>query len=145
MSSKMGITFLRTRKALAGVTLCAFVSGCSSYRSASLPRTDPVDVEEARVEETKIGHSARITLLSGEVITGEVSSVTSSSIKVFRVGNYGLEESTVAASDIAGIEVEHSSKTAEIVALSVTGVIVIGTIIGVLFANALANSLASYN
>ncbi len=134
--------FVKTRKVLAAITLCAFASGCSSYQSATLPRTDPTDVATARDQEVKVGQRARVTLVSGEVISGKVRAVTADTITVGRLGNYGITEDSVAASEIARLEIEHSSKTADIVAISAAGVLVVGTIFVAAYGDGMVDGLA---
>lgn len=137
---------LNTRKVLAAITLCAFAAGCSSYRSVSLPGTEPVDVGEATpVVEAKTGQSARITLVSGEVITGEVTAVTTDSITVGRPGNYGMKKRTAAASEIARIEVEQSTRATNIVAISVAGVLAVGAFIAASYGAGAVAGLAGSN
>lgn len=119
---------MRFHKTLAALTLCTFVAGCASYRSASLPGGEPVEVDGKRVEEVWVGQKARITLTSGEVVSDEIRAVSADSITVGHVGNFGLDKVTVGSGEIALLEVEHASTTANLAAYSVMGVLAVGVI-----------------
>ncbi len=104
-----------------------------------------MDMAAAPVVETKTGQSARITLVSGEVITGEVTAVTTDSITVGRPGNYGMKKRTAAASEIARIEVEQSTRTTNIVAITVAGVLAVGAFVAASYGAGMGAGLAGSN
>jgi hypothetical protein len=113
------------------LTLAAFLSGCSSYRHASLPGVVPEEVESNSETKIWIGQNARITLNSGKVVAGTVEAVTADSISVGRIGNYGLEVTSAKADEIALVEVEYSSRTENIIVISVVAGAIVGGILAV--------------
>ena len=120
---------MRPHSALAVLTLAAFLSGCSSYRHASLPGVVPEEAESKSENKIWVGQNARITLNSGKVLAGTVKTVTADSISVGRIGNYGLEVTSANADEIALIEVEYSSKTENIIAVSAIAALIVGAVL----------------
>jgi len=116
---------------LAALTLAAFLSGCSSYRPASLPSVVPEEVESKSEKKIWVGANARITLNTGKIVAGTVTAVTADSISVGCVGNYGLEVTSITADEIALIEAEYSSKTENIIALSAITALIVGAVLSV--------------
>ena len=121
------------------VMLCAFLSGCSTYRSVSLPRSDSTAVSNEAEETVKTGWSVRIALRSGESVSGEVSQILDESLALGKLGNYGYEERIIKFGEVESIEVEQASGVESVVMISVAAVAVLGLFAGL----ALAGTLSS--
>jgi len=122
------------------VLVVVFLSGCASYRPATMPSgTDPalsVEVQEksfAEVqasptkgdgEKVRVGNEVRIELIDGVRIEGEVLRLSEEEIVVGKVGNYGLEKISIRADEIAVLETRHESGGANIVAGGMAVIIV---------------------
>ena len=106
------------------ITILAFLSGCTSYRHASLPGA-PVDTAANENSHfVKVGSRVKVTLTGGEVVTGEVLQVSGNELVLTGDGNYGYSERSLSTSDIVAIEMEYTSssdkkKNVEIVLFSV--------------------------
>ncbi len=101
--------------------LVAFLTGCSGYKTAVVPGTgnpsQPLDPTAPVLAE---GMVAKVHLLSGETLQGEVVSFDSEYLSIGRVGNYGFEETKILLSDIDRVEVESMPKEASL-SLGVAG------------------------
>lgn len=93
------------------VGLLAFLAGCSGYRTAVIPGvTDPLEAEDTDAPVLSEGMVAKVYLLTGDILQGEVVSFDSEVLTIGRVGNYGFEETNILFSDIDQVEVESISK-----------------------------------
>lgn len=90
-------------------TLCVFVSGCATYRSASLPEPVPEMGSGGGGSSVREGDTVRILLRSGETVSGEVMWMTNEEVSLGNRGNYGGEDLAVAISTIESIEVRNES------------------------------------
>ena len=115
-------------RVLAAVVLGAFVAGWASYQPASLPLDGSADASATVLDVVEAGQNVRITVLSGEIIEGKVASVTANGLAVGQTGNYGYTERTVAASEIAQLEVQSGSSGSKIAIYAAAGVFVVGAI-----------------
>jgi hypothetical protein len=129
------------QRILAAVVLVAFVSGCASYRPASLSLDEAADAGATVHDEVEAGQKVRLTLVSGEVIEGEVASVTEDGLTVGRSGNYGYTERTVAANEIALLEIQSWSSGSKIAVYTAAGVFVVGALAVGLFVDGMADGL----
>jgi hypothetical protein len=104
------------RKAVLWAGLLAFMAGCSGYRTAVIPGMD--DPMEQGKDEPVLseGMVAKVHLLTGDTLKGEVVRFDTEVLTIGRVGNYGFEETDVLFSEIEMIEVESIAKEAEGVA-----------------------------
>ncbi|MCA9233297.1 MAG: hypothetical protein KDA57_21815 [Planctomycetales bacterium] len=100
------------------------VTGCSGYRTGVLPNSEIHASEKSAA--VQVGQRARITLVSGRVVEGQVQRVSSEEIVVGKVGNYGFEEYSVAADEISVLEVEGGSSGDK--AIGMAGLIVVAGI-----------------
>lgn len=95
-----------SRCALA-VILVASATGCATYRTAHAPGSPrPATDQGLSADAIYVGASARAVLRNGEKISGNVTAVTDSSVTFGHVGNDGLKERVVAASDLEALEIE---------------------------------------
>jgi hypothetical protein len=95
-----------SRFALA-VILVASATGCATYRTAHVPGSPrPAADQGLSADAIYVGASARAVLRNGEKISGNVAAVTDSSVTFGRIGNDGLSERVVAASDLEALEIE---------------------------------------
>lgn len=92
------------------VALVAYLSGCATYRPARLPGRQPMQ-DHGLPPSTMVvvGSSAKATLRSGDVLSGEVTAVSDSSLMIGSIGNYGLQERVVVASELVCLEIEDQS------------------------------------
>ncbi|MBK7673154.1 MAG: hypothetical protein IPJ24_17475 [bacterium] len=98
-----------SRCALA-VILVAGATGCATYRTAHVPGSPrPAADRGTSADAIYVGASARAVLRNGEKISGNVAAVTDSSVTFGRIGNDGLSERVVAASDLEVLEIEDQS------------------------------------
>lgn len=92
------------------VTLVTNLSGCATYRTARLPNhMVQQDDKPSHAVPVIVGSSAKATLRSGNVVSGEVTAVSDSSLTIGRIGNYGLQEKVVPASELVRLEIEDQS------------------------------------
>jgi hypothetical protein len=102
---------VRVRKVALWVGLLAFVSGCSGYRTAVIPGVD--DPFEQPPDDAPVlaeGMQAKVHLLTGETLEGEVVGFDSEILTIGRVGNYGFEETNISFTEVARVDVEAISK-----------------------------------
>ncbi len=110
---------------------CALVSGvpgCASYVPVRLPGAMPrADSRSSGLAWAGVGANARAVLVSGETVSGEITAVTDSSVTIGQVGNYGLQERTLTAAELARLEVEDQGGIASVAigVVAVTAVIVV--------------------
>jgi hypothetical protein len=114
------------------VLVFAFQSGCASYRPATIPSEagSPQSVAVHDSSDSKVaispeggagdvvraGSKVRIELIGGGRVEGEVLRVSVEEIVIRKVGNYGLEERSILAGEIAVLEVRHESSGTNYVA-----------------------------
>ena len=92
------------------VALVAYLSGCATYTPARLPGHLPT--QDHRLPPSNmvvVGSTAKATLRSGDKLSGEVTAVSDSSLTIERIGNYGLQERVVLASELVCLEIEDQS------------------------------------
>lgn len=91
------------------VTLCAFISGCTTYRPASVPvaksETDSGEESSSILE----GDAVRIVLYSGETVSGRVLWLTNEKLALGSRGNYGDEDLVIDVSEIDCAEIRDQS------------------------------------
>ena len=102
--------------------LLVFLSGCTSYRYAVLPQSSGISSENSDNVVVVPKSNAKVTLITGETISGEVIRASEEELVLGRPGNYGVEEEIIQASNIATIEVEYSSTGQNVVIFSAIGV-----------------------
>ncbi len=113
------------------VALVFSVSGCSGYRVSRLPPGASAGELNGPAEDVvQAGQTARIIMNNGTSITGSVIEVSSESITLGKVGNYGFEETVVLAAEIERIEIESGSLSSTVIAgvLSVAAVSLLVTV-----------------
>jgi hypothetical protein len=91
------------------LTLCALISGCATYRPASLPVAEPGADLDSRIPAIEEGDVVRVTLASGRTVSGKVTWMRSEQIALDRGGNYDYEELVILTSGIESIEVRRQS------------------------------------
>ena len=126
------------KRILAAVVLVAFVSGCASFRPASLSLDESADAGATVSDVVEAGQNVRVTLISGEIIEGKVASVFEAGLAVGHMGNYGYTECTVAASEIALLEIQSWSSGSKIAVYAAAGVFVVGALAVGLFVDGMA-------
>jgi hypothetical protein len=123
----------------AAVFLSCTLSGCASYAPAFIPADidadnsarQSIDHGEAPMESAdqrrviKVGQEVRIFTSGGNKVVGEVVRLSSETVVVGKIGNYGPEETSVAVINIVKIESRYSSRAVSW-SFGVVGVIVIG-------------------
>ena len=131
------------RRTLLLVGLCCAVTGCTATHLVLLPCEAPAPPQDSILVRTaRVGMRARVTLWTGETVEGEIMDVEEDSLTLGKVGNYGLEETVIPAADIAFIEINEPTETANfIAAVLVTS----GTTLILLAAIAAASLDASFN
>lgn len=127
------------------VTLVAFLSGCASYRYVSLPSAPGVDRPDGASQVVEPRSTARVTLTTGETISGEVVRATEAELVLDHPGNFGFEELVFPAADIATIEVEYTSTGSKVVILSLVGATALAIFVGVSLADGLEEGLGGLN
>jgi hypothetical protein len=105
-----------SRKAVLWVGLLAFMAGCSGFRTAVIPGVDDTLDQGKDAPVLSEGMVAKVHLLTGETLKGEVVRFDTEVLTIGRVGNYGFEETDVLFSEIEMIEVESIAKGTEGVA-----------------------------
>ena len=115
------------------------LAACASYKPAAIP-TDPASEAEAasQAPELRAGMEARIHLLSGNVVEGEVVSMTESLVTLGNPTNRGFVETTIAFDDIEKCEVLTDEGSAVWLAGTVGVIIVIVAIGAAAFGHALS-------
>ena len=91
------------------VTLCFFISGCSAYRDAYIPATVPHIESRPKGLTVVEGSNVRVTLHSGQTVSGKVSRLTSEKLGLGSRGNYGHEDLVIELTDIQQIEIKNQS------------------------------------
>ncbi len=103
------------------------VGGCSTYRSARIP----VAPEQAPTGDPRptirAGNLVRVTLASGEMLSGEVWRVSPDELVVGIVANHAVEGRVMLRQDIQAIE-ECSGTTGSNIGLGVLTALMIGTL-----------------
>lgn len=91
------------------VALCAFISGCTTYRPASIP--EAASAAGSGEERTSIreGDTVRVVLHSGEKVSGRVLWSTSEELALGSRGNYGDEDLVIEVSEIDYAEIRDQS------------------------------------
>lgn len=84
--------------------LVVFTTGCTRYRSATLPGGDPHPTTVKSAGEVRPGWDIRVLLRSGETLSGRVVRVESNALYFDRSGNYGYKEQRVLFRDVESIE-----------------------------------------
>lgn len=111
------------------VTLCAFVSGCASWQSATLPGLDSEPIPDEKEVVVQQSSKVRVTTRVGEVIEGEVTDIASDQLTILKPGNYGRDERVVRFQDIHSVEIEQGSTTTTVLLVSAV-VVGVGLILG---------------
>jgi hypothetical protein len=111
------------------VALVANLSGCATYIPARLPADMAHHGDNSpRFVPVVVGLPAKATLDSGDVVAGEVTAVTDSSLTIGRAGNYGFQERVVFATELVRLEVEDRSSFASASVGAVAAVVVVLTL-----------------
>lgn len=58
------------------ITALVFLSGCSGYHRASLPRTDPTSATEEGEKTVQEGSEVKVELVSGEKVSGKIVQIS---------------------------------------------------------------------
>lgn len=112
------------------LSLMFFMAGCSGYKTACPTETGPGAINSCPLEQ---GDKARITLVGGNRITGEVMSV-SDRILVFKAESDPANPRYIPISEIISVEKENSYTELRIVGLVLAlGIIVVSA--GILLDN----------
>ena len=90
------------------------VGGCSTYRSARMPDApDQAPTGDPRPT-IRAGTLVRVTLVSGETLSGEVWRVSPGELAVGIVANHAVEERVMLRQDIQAIEESRGTRGANI-------------------------------
>jgi hypothetical protein len=88
---------------LAGLLL----PGCTSYQPAVMSGAASMTEENAtRRLVVEVGDQVRMTTTAGQVVSGEVISLSGTEVVLGKLGNYGPEELNLPLSEIQYVEVE---------------------------------------
>jgi hypothetical protein len=90
-------------------TLCVFISGCATYRPASVPVAEPGTEFDEATSSILEGDTARIALHSGKKVSGKVLWLSSEKLALDRGGNYDNEELVIGISEIDQVEIRNQS------------------------------------
>lgn len=98
------------------VFLGLFLTGCSSYRLTTWPDSTQANIEfESRVEVAP-GQDVRVTLNSGEVLTGQVAEVSDTALAIVTLTEQGESQRIVLqAEEIAVLELEQGPSSGTVV------------------------------
>ncbi len=87
--------------------LLLHITGCTAYRPAEIPGNySPAETQEQENRELLVGDSVRVTLIEGDILTGNIKNISSQEIIIGKTGNFGYEEIAVSLPDISTVEVE---------------------------------------
>ena len=114
------------------ITLCLFASGCSAtYQSAVLPNAVPKSESDSPANTIKVGQDVRVSLISGQVYSGEVLSISEDYLVIYCFMISEFKEREVKVADINQLEIKEvkGSKTAGYVGLIALGIAAVGGII----------------
>ena len=99
------------RRAVLSAGLLAFLAGCSGYRTAVIPGAgDTLEQVDSDAPVLSEGMVAKVYLLTGETLQGEVVRFDPEVLTIGIVGNYGFEETKILFSEIDRVEVESIAK-----------------------------------
>lgn len=135
----------RVPKSILLISLLLYLSGCSSYRYVTLPGSSGPSREPEVENIVRLQSNAKVTLKSGQIVSGEVVRVSGEELVLGKPGNFGLEEKVFQAGEIDTIEVEYNSSGDKVVLYSVLGLVVLGTIGAVAYSNGLEEGLGGLN
>jgi exosome complex RNA-binding protein Csl4 len=110
--------------------LLVFLSGCATYKRASLPG----DGESTSAEKNGIivvhkGAIVRVTLSGGEIVTGKVIEVSSEALVLEINGALAPEKRTIPSSGVQKIEIEKFDRSEKRVAKTTAIVVVVGAVL----------------
>lgn len=91
------------------IVLCVFLSGCATYRQATVPVVGPgagIPEDAAAIRE---GDTVRLVLHSGEKASGKVLSLDGGKLVLDLGGNYDHEEMVVSLAEIEYAEFRNQS------------------------------------
>ncbi len=91
------------------VTLCAFLSGCATYRPASIPEAEPEAGSSEEGPSILEGDTVRLVLRSGKKVSGKVLWLTRDEIALGRRGNYGDDDLVIKFSETEYAEIRDQS------------------------------------
>ena len=91
------------------LSLCVYLSACTTYRTATLPGTPPDPIPGEEIPVVSKGDAVKIHLHSGEKESGKVLWVTDREIALGHRENYGGDDLVVPVSNIESIEVREQS------------------------------------
>jgi len=91
------------------VLMASVLLGCSNYRQAVLPNSTAEVDKEQRKPTVRVGQIVRMSLVSGEIVEGEVTRVDDQSVILGNSGNYGFTEEEYLVVQIQSVEVHRSS------------------------------------
>jgi len=118
--------------------LFPLIPGCAGYHPVPLPN-DPSSSSEIPTEGAEslsVGDDVRITLLSGDVLQGEVVGLTPDVVTIGKPGNYGWVETTVAYRDMQGLEAVREPLGMRVLFGATSTVFVVGAVVLILFSRA---------
>lgn len=91
------------------VTLCAFISGCATYRPASVPVVETGTGFAEGTSSVVEGDAVRISLHSGKEATGKVLWLNGEKLALDRGGNHDNEELVIDIAEIDRVEIRDQS------------------------------------
>lgn len=104
-------------------TACLFLSSCSTYRQVSLPRLNPSINTSAPEAQVKTHDCVKLTLLSGEEITGDVKKLTFENLLI---QNQEMKEFSIPFNQIESVEVKNPSHAKQLIYLGAAVIFVAG-------------------
>ena len=127
----------RIKKSVWALTLCFFLSGCTSaYQPAVMPGEIRNDSTSAQMSALRKGDAVRVTLHSGEQATGNVYEI---GIDILTLGEKGflVKKRDIGVAEIEKIEIKESTGDLSTAGAVIIGVLVVGVVVGLI---ALASS-----
>jgi len=108
----------------------AFLSGCATYKNASLPGdgTNTPTEQDGKIV-VQQGAIVRVTLSSGEIVTGEVIEVSSKELVLEASGALAPEKRIISSSDVQKIEIEKFDHSEKRVAKTTAIFVVVGAVV----------------
>ncbi|MCP4290251.1 MAG: hypothetical protein GY780_00275 [bacterium] len=134
---------MKTHRSLWLITLLFYTSGCTVYAPVYFPGEETPPIPETETYKTddgigdnrksdaspkivKKGARLRLTLKTGEEISGEVIEIGEDYLAFGKVGNYGLEKQYYHLDDIAKIEV---SLTTSFTKIMTSTLVIVGVVL----------------
>jgi len=102
---------VRTYRNVFVIPLLTVLVGCSSYRSVGIPQSASDTPGIGTVIAVESNDNVRVTLKSGDIVTGKVLNVSEHELVLEGDGNYGFQANAIPVREIAVVEIEYKSES----------------------------------